>query len=113
LPAAATAAGFVEVWSTIRLLMLRGCESKTSPFFCLYVVAPGGPKPVGTGSASRKLLSLRRGNTWSAAANVSRPGNRLLQDPSTVRRPYEVRRSGICSASGMPSPGVATSVSHG
>ncbi len=35
LPAAAIAAGFVEVWSTIRLLTVRGCESKTSPFFCL------------------------------------------------------------------------------
>src|SRR5687768_18184804 len=32
LPAADTAAGLVEVWSTIRLLMTRGCESKTSPF---------------------------------------------------------------------------------
>ena len=34
-PAAAIAAGFVDVWSTIRLLMTRGCESKTLPFFCL------------------------------------------------------------------------------
>jgi hypothetical protein len=32
--AAATAAGLVEVWSTIRLLTTRGCESNTSPFFC-------------------------------------------------------------------------------
>ena len=31
---AATAAGFVEVWSTIRLLIRRGWESKTDPFFC-------------------------------------------------------------------------------
>ena len=31
-PAAATAAGLVEVWSTIRLLIVRGCESmKTLP----------------------------------------------------------------------------------
>src|SRR3954466_850030 len=34
-PAAATAAGLVDVWSTIRLLIVRGCESKTLPFFCL------------------------------------------------------------------------------
>src|SRR4051794_41388322 len=33
--AAATAAGFVEVWSTTRLLTTRGCESTTLPFFCL------------------------------------------------------------------------------
>src|SRR4029077_14513943 len=34
--AAATAAGFVDVWSTIRLLIVRGWESKTKPFFCAY-----------------------------------------------------------------------------
>jgi len=34
-PAAATAAGLVDVWSTIRLLIVRGCESKTLPFVCL------------------------------------------------------------------------------
>src|SRR4029077_12860761 len=39
--AAATAAGLSDVWSTIRLLITRGCESKTNPFFCAYVV--GGP----------------------------------------------------------------------
>ncbi len=33
-PAAATAAGLVDVWSTIRLLMVRGWESKTLPDFC-------------------------------------------------------------------------------
>ena len=33
-PAAGTAAGLVDVWSTIRLLMVRGCESKTFPDFC-------------------------------------------------------------------------------
>src|SRR4051794_29925786 len=33
-PAAATAAGLVDVWSEIRLLITRGCESKTKPFFC-------------------------------------------------------------------------------
>ena len=32
--AAAIAAGLVEVWSTIRLLTVRGCESTTKPFFC-------------------------------------------------------------------------------
>ena len=34
-PAAATAAGFVDVWSTIRLLMMRGCESKTRSLLLL------------------------------------------------------------------------------
>ncbi len=34
-PDAAMAAGFVEVWSTIRLLMTRGWSSKTLPVFCL------------------------------------------------------------------------------
>ena len=34
-PAAATAAGLVEVWSTIRLLIVRGWESKTLPVFCV------------------------------------------------------------------------------
>src|ERR687885_89528 len=38
LPAAATAAGFVDVWSTMRLLATRGVESKTSPVFWAYVV---------------------------------------------------------------------------
>ena len=33
-PAAAMAAGLVEVWSTIRLLTTRGSVSKTLPFFC-------------------------------------------------------------------------------
>ena len=33
--AAATAAGLVEVWSTIRLLITRGCESTTLPLVCL------------------------------------------------------------------------------
>ena len=33
-PAAATAAGFVEVWSTIRLLIMRGSESTTEPLVC-------------------------------------------------------------------------------
>ena len=32
--AAATAAGFVEVWSTIRLLIVRGSESNTLPLVC-------------------------------------------------------------------------------
>ena len=33
-PAAATAAGFVEVWSSIRLLTMRGSESTTEPEVC-------------------------------------------------------------------------------
>ena len=32
--AAATAAGLAEVWSSIRLLITRGCESTTEPVFC-------------------------------------------------------------------------------
>ena len=35
-PAAATAAGFVEVWSTIRLLIVRGSESTTDPVVWPY-----------------------------------------------------------------------------
>src|ERR1700750_3403652 len=105
-PAAATAAGFVAVWSTIRLLATRAVSSKTSPFFCAYVVgvpaagSPGGA-PVGTGSALRNLRDVRRGNSSSDAAKRARfdvvpsafwiGGNRLLQEPSTVRRPYGVR----------------------
>ncbi len=93
--AAATAAGLVDVWSSIRLLMTRGCESKTSPFFCAYDVGPGGPKPVGTSSAALNTGVTCRGNGWSAAPKFSRPGMRLLHEPSTVRRPYEERASGI------------------
>ena len=33
-PAAAMAAGLVDVWSTTRLLTTRGSVSKTLPFFC-------------------------------------------------------------------------------
>ena len=33
-PAAAMAAGFVEVWSTMRLLITRGWESRTVPLSC-------------------------------------------------------------------------------
>src|SRR4051795_8391004 len=56
--AAATAAGFVEVWSTIRLLMVRGWESKTKPFFCAYeelgiAGLPGPKNPAGAPSAVR------------------------------------------------------------
>ncbi len=73
--AASMAAGFVEVWSTMRLLMTRGCESKTKPFFCLYeedgiAGLPGPKKPAGTPSASLNVpgLPAMRGNTWSDAA---------------------------------------------
>ena len=86
-PAAAIAAGFVDVWSTMRLLTVRGCESKTLPFFCWYEEVSCPPNPGGAGSASLKGGCVSRGNGWSAAANVSRPGKRLLHDPSTVRRP--------------------------
>ena len=90
--AAAMAAGFVDVWSTIRFEITRGCVSNTKPFFCAYdelgiVPLPGPKKSVGLASAALKTGVVRRGNGWSAAANFSRAGNRLLHDPSTVRRP--------------------------
>ncbi|MDT4890641.1 hypothetical protein FQZ97_1275090 [compost metagenome] len=34
-PLASTAAGLLAVWSTIRLLMVRGCESITRPLLWL------------------------------------------------------------------------------
>src|SRR6476619_5638698 len=94
-PAACTAAGLVDVWSTMRLLMMRGCVSKTRLFgaFCAYppcagiVPLPGPKKLGGLDSALRNFAVVSRGNGWSAAANFSRPGKRLLHDPSTVRRP--------------------------
>src|SRR6476646_4185918 len=90
--AAATAAGFVEVWSTTRLLMVRGRESTTLPLSDLNDVCPGGPTGPTPGmfesSASRNTGVLAsRGKTSSAAVKRSRPGNRLLHEPSTVRRP--------------------------
>src|SRR5471030_974895 len=99
------AAGLVDVWSSIRLLIRRGCESKTLPDSCAYDVdgmmpLPGPKKSVGLGSAVRKIGLVSRGNAWLAAANVSRPGSRLLHCPSTVRRPYAVRASGIWSGAG-------------
>src|SRR3982751_2946155 len=59
-PAAAIAAGLVEVWSTIRLLTVRGSESKTllPASFCLYppfegtTPLPGPKKSVGLSCAS-------------------------------------------------------------
>ena len=78
-PAAATAAGLVGVWSTIRLLTTRGCESTTVPFFWVYDV------PF---SAARKRAGALRGKTVSAAPNFDLPANRLLQVPSTVRSPH-------------------------
>ena len=113
-PAAATAAGLVLVWSSIRLLVTRTSESMTDPVLDLYDVGPGGPtgKLGAMGSASRKNGVVSRGKTWLAApkkegfglpANgpVGCPGActpvaalRLLQEPSTVRRPYDVITSG-------------------
>src|SRR4051795_9486889 len=79
--AAATAAGFVDVWSTTRLLITRGCESYTFPFFCAYELEalPGSPTPKkssGRPSAGRKTGDVRRGNGWSAVAKFSRAGKR-------------------------------------
>src|SRR4051794_19329665 len=88
---AATAAGLLAVWSTIRLLMTRGSESVTTPLFCAYDVAlptacPGTPANV-TGCAGRKIGVVKRLNFKSAAPKNSWPGTRLLNDPSTVRSP--------------------------
>src|SRR3954447_8566435 len=115
-PAAATAAGLVEVWSTMRLLIVRGCESTTSPLV-EYAVRPlpsvlrepgwSGTGKELAGSASRNFGVVSRGNCWSAAPKLARCGNRSLQDPSTVRRPYGVSRSGIWYFAGP------TSVLHG
>src|SRR4051812_24491083 len=93
---AATAAGLFAVWSTIRLLMTRGSESVTMPDFCAYDVALptgcAGDAAAGViGCADRKIGVVRRGKVRSALPNVSWPGTRLLNDPSTVRRPM-----GIC-----------------
>src|SRR4051794_19305794 len=112
-PAAEMAAGLVEVWSSIRLLTVRGCESATLPVFCLYDEATGPPNNDAS-SASLNTGEVRRGNTWSDAAKFLVVASlRLLQEPSTERRPYDVRMSGTCSASGIGSPGWARSVPHG
>ena len=58
--AAATAAGFVEVWSTIRLLIMRGSESTTEPVVCAYEVEVSA--------------GVRAGRTRRAARRVGRPG---------------------------------------
>src|SRR3954468_17140709 len=78
-PAAATAAGLVEVWSSIRLLITRGCESMTvfPAFFCAYEVdgiagEPGPKKPAPTPSAVLNSGVVRRGKGWSAEATVPR-----------------------------------------
>src|SRR6476659_6060581 len=94
-PAAALAAGLVEVWSTIRLLTTRGSESNTFPDFWAYDDDPGGPKPGGTSSAARKDGVLILGKSWSAEPKVSWPGCRLLHDPSTVRSPLDTSGLGI------------------
>src|SRR3954451_205174 len=88
-PAAAIAAGLVEVWSTIRLLMTRGSVSKTLPEVWLYDVGPPPPNAAGTGPATRNTGVVRRGKSSSAAPILALPGTRLLQEPSTVRSPKE------------------------
>ena len=131
-PAAAMAAGLVLVWSSIRLLAVRTSESMTVPVLLLYDVDPRGPKlALVFGSASRKNGVVSRGKTWldapkkfgikvPAKGPEGCPGAatpvaalRLLQEPSTVRRPYDVITSGTCSLSGMSSPGWASRVPHG
>jgi hypothetical protein len=70
-PAAATAAGLDGVWSTIRLLIMRGCESVTDPVVWAYDVLgpPGAAKMLG--SAVLKSALANRGKVWSAAPNFS------------------------------------------
>src|SRR3954447_6530763 len=80
-PAARIAAGWVEVWSTMRLLTTRGSVSKTLPVFCLYDEEAGGPNKGGLLSAALKSGVANRGNTWSAAPTNSCPCTRLLHEP--------------------------------
>src|SRR4029078_12378054 len=62
-PAAATAAGLVLFWSSMRLLTMRTWESTIDPVFDLYDVGPGAPtgKLGLIGSASRNDGLVRRG----------------------------------------------------
>ena len=53
-PAALTADGLVAVWSTMRLLIVRGRELTTSPLGCANEVPA---------SAGRKKGSVMRGKT--------------------------------------------------
>jgi len=94
-PAAAMAAGLVDVWSTIKLLITRGSLSKTLPFFCLYDEGAGGPNKGGLASASLNTAVVSRGNAWSAAPLNSCPATRLLHEPSTVLSPND--SSGLAS----------------
>ena len=94
LAAASAAAGLLSVWSTIRLLMIRGSGSKTNPDFCAYDVGtPDWAGPIGpSGSnvrspAARKFGSSSRGNCCPEAPYFERPSKRLLKLPSTVRSP--------------------------
>src|SRR3954468_6405184 len=70
--AASTAAGFVEVWSTIRLLIVRGCETTTLLFLFAEAVgpAPGGPNGPVSSAALNPPGFASRGNGWSAVAKV-------------------------------------------
>ena len=95
------AAGFPGVWSTTKLLTMRGSLSSTKPLVWAYEVRSPqsggvpGPlmSPIGPGmveqatSAVRNSVLTKRRNTSSAAPKVSWPGTRLLQMPETVRRP--------------------------
>src|SRR5262249_58810233 len=74
---------------------------------------PGTSAPAATPSASRNLGVVSRGKSWSEAPHLlwsmAAGGfvKRLLQEPSTVRRPYDVIRSGTWFG---PGP---TKVPHG
>jgi hypothetical protein len=77
----------VTVWSTMRLLTTRGWESTTRPFFCAYDVGPGAPSGAPF-SAGPNVAVVSRGMTRCAAPKCVWSATPLLDDPSTVRRPY-------------------------
>ena len=94
--AAATAAGFVEVWSTIRLLMVRGCESTTLPFSDLYDVGPGGPTAPRPGVRILGVAEHRRlGQPRELLVGRGEPlASREQVVARAVDGPQAVRRSG-------------------
>ena len=95
-PAAATAAGLVEVWSTIRLLMTRGCESKTLPVLLRVATSAG------TGAPGRRAggigLGVAEVRRRQPRERLVRGGERLAAREQVVARAVDgaqaVRRSG-------------------
>jgi hypothetical protein len=80
--AAICAAKLLAVWSTIRLLMMRGCASTTE--------LGGRPATGASGPAYGpcRFTGTSLGMMLSAAPRRSMPGSRLFQVPSTVRNPF-------------------------